>query len=153
MGAVRRVALWSLLIFAGISVVLWLATGYWVILVGSTGSFSFEARDGSAELSVMLLNPQPNSPSRLEMMVWHPAGFGYQLRWWDWSLQGCSTDITVRFPFWFLLAMFLVPAALLRYAGLRGDRRAPKCAVCGYDLRGLPEPRCPECGTCFKRVS
>ena len=23
------------------------------------------------------------------------------------------------------------------------------CAVCGYNLRGLPEPRCPECGTAF----
>lgn len=24
-----------------------------------------------------------------------------------------------------------------------------RCAVCGYDLRGLPAPRCPECGTPF----
>ena len=24
------------------------------------------------------------------------------------------------------------------------------CAKCGYNLRGLPEPRCPECGTPFK---
>jgi hypothetical protein len=23
------------------------------------------------------------------------------------------------------------------------------CIQCGYDLRGLPEPRCPECGTPF----
>lgn len=23
------------------------------------------------------------------------------------------------------------------------------CTECGYDLRGLPEPRCPECGTPF----
>ncbi len=25
------------------------------------------------------------------------------------------------------------------------------CANCGYDLRGLPEPRCPECGRPFRR--
>lgn len=25
------------------------------------------------------------------------------------------------------------------------------CTRCGYDLRGLPQPRCPECGTAFKR--
>lgn len=25
------------------------------------------------------------------------------------------------------------------------------CSCCGYDLRGLPQPRCPECGTPFKR--
>jgi hypothetical protein len=23
----------------------------------------------------------------------------------------------------------------------------PRCGNCGYILRGLPEPRCPECGT------
>ena len=25
------------------------------------------------------------------------------------------------------------------------------CVRCGYNLRGLPEPRCPECGTPFRR--
>lgn len=25
------------------------------------------------------------------------------------------------------------------------------CAKCGYDLRGLPEPRCPECGRPFEK--
>ena len=29
------------------------------------------------------------------------------------------------------------------------DRRAFTCKRCGYDLHGLPEPRCPECGTGF----
>jgi hypothetical protein len=29
------------------------------------------------------------------------------------------------------------------------DRRAFTCKECGYDLRGLPEHRCPECGTGF----
>jgi len=27
------------------------------------------------------------------------------------------------------------------------------CTKCGYDLRGLPEPRCPECGTPFDPTS
>ena len=26
------------------------------------------------------------------------------------------------------------------------------CTTCGYNLRGLPEPRCPECGTPFDRT-
>jgi len=26
------------------------------------------------------------------------------------------------------------------------------CSRCGYDLRGLPEPRCPECGTPFEPI-
>jgi len=29
------------------------------------------------------------------------------------------------------------------------DRLAFRCTRCGYDLRGLREPRCPECGTEF----
>ena len=29
------------------------------------------------------------------------------------------------------------------------DRRAFTCKRCGYDLHGLPESRCPECGTGF----
>ncbi len=27
------------------------------------------------------------------------------------------------------------------------DKDAPRCARCGYDLRGQTLPRCPECGT------
>lgn len=28
----------------------------------------------------------------------------------------------------------------------------PRCASCGYDLRGCPNPRCPECGTAYEPV-
>lgn len=31
----------------------------------------------------------------------------------------------------------------------KGPGIAGRCAQCGYDLRGLREPRCPECGTVF----
>lgn len=45
-----------------------------------------------------------------------------------------------------------VPIALVldrrARAGLR--RQHNHCNVCDYDLRGLPEPRCPECGTPFE---
>ena len=32
------------------------------------------------------------------------------------------------------------------------ERRAFMCKKCGYDLQGLPEDRCPECGTAFDRA-
>ena len=37
--------------------------------------------------------------------------------------------------------------SVLRWASRRKDRS--RCRKCGYPLRGLPEPRCPECGTPF----
>lgn len=35
----------------------------------------------------------------------------------------------------------------------RKRRKMGRCAECDYDLRGLPEPRCPECGTPFDEAT
>ncbi len=32
----------------------------------------------------------------------------------------------------------------------RRPDRSGLCETCGYDLYGLPQPRCPECGTAFR---
>ncbi len=32
----------------------------------------------------------------------------------------------------------------------RQPDRSGLCETCGYNLRGLPQPRCPECGTGFE---
>lgn len=48
---------------------------------------------------------------------------------------------------------FMVASLLLAmYVGDRAvlvERRAFTCTRCGYSLKGLPEPKCPECGTLF----
>jgi hypothetical protein len=46
-------------------------------------------------------------------------------------------------------------AAKARWRALDASdaRRADCCQNCGYLLYGLPEPRCPECGTPFERPS
>jgi hypothetical protein len=57
-------------------------------------------------------------------------------RWgkiWYYSYMGVSL----------LAILYLFEAPLLL------DRRAFTCKRCGYDLTGLSEPRCPECGTDF----
>ena len=52
-------------------------------------------------------------------------------------------------------AVFCVVVAWLFFRevrwGFRAKRRARegRCVTCGYQLTGLPEPRCPECGTAF----
>jgi hypothetical protein len=33
------------------------------------------------------------------------------------------------------------------------ESQLPTCQTCGYSLKGLPEPRCPECGTPFGQES
>jgi len=52
-----------------------------------------------------------------------------------------------------LLTNLGLHAALLGRAVFRyrryGHLRAGHCVRCGYNLKGLPEPRCPECGTPF----
>jgi hypothetical protein len=49
-------------------------------------------------------------------------------------------------PFvFFALALGQIP--LWRRANRRLRRAEGKCEKCGYPLMGLPEPRCPECGT------
>jgi hypothetical protein len=46
-----------------------------------------------------------------------------------------------------ILVAFLVFGALTRHAGpQRPGANETRCRKCGYILRGITEPRCPECG-------
>ena len=47
-------------------------------------------------------------------------------------------------PLWPLTAIFLLGAAIAYRRAAFGPSR---CAGCGYDLRGIPNRNCPECGT------
>ncbi len=68
---------------------------------------------------------------------------------------GYIRSVSISFPL--LLALGGVLAtwyiALLVVEIARASRRLQnRCVKCGYDLCGLPEPRCPECGTGFQEV-
>lgn len=57
---------------------------------------------------------------------------------------------TVVLPFWTMVALLSAyPTIAFVCPPLRRRHRRRKglCLECGYNLRGLPEPRCPECGT------
>jgi len=65
------------------------------------------------------------------------------------SFQGYGRERSLLLPIWFVSACLCAyPIAFFVIMPLqRGRRRGPGfCLVCGYNLTGLPEPRCPECG-------
>lgn len=56
---------------------------------------------------------------------------------------------------WPIFSFWILGAGLIFYGVFGSSVRARdygKCASCGYDLRGLSEPRCPECGKEFASV-
>ena len=53
-----------------------------------------------------------------------------------------------RLPIWIALTAVAVPTLLIWRFGRKPIK--PGHCRCGYDLRGLPEPRCPECGEPFE---
>ena len=76
----------------------------------------------------------------------HIGGW-YDANWWFASSGGVSwSDWWVSMPLYLPFLLIALPTGFLFYR----DRKARPglCAICRYDLRGLPETtmRCPECG-------
>lgn len=60
--------------------------------------------------------------------------------------------VSLRCPLWGIFVLSVsYPIVAFIYGPLRRRRRRKygQCLDCGYDLRGLVEPRCPECATPF----
>jgi hypothetical protein len=59
-------------------------------------------------------------------------------------------ECTLSLPLWMPLMLFVgYSGFLIVFRGAlrrRRRRRRNQCVHCGYNLTGLPEPRCPECG-------
>jgi hypothetical protein len=59
----------------------------------------------------------------------------------------------IGLPFWLITVILLIgPAMALARGPIRRRRRRKRgeCLRCGYNLNGLTEPRCPECGRPFE---
>ena len=59
--------------------------------------------------------------------------------------------VSFFFPIFLALVLSSYPTIAFIRGPLRRYRRRKRglCLKCGYDLRGLTEPRCPECATEF----
>ncbi len=79
--------------------------------------------------------------------------FLFEVTWWRYSKPYMCHDVVVYF--WRIALLFGVPLTfgLVRRGRkhyLELQRRANfQCVGCGYSLRGLTTPVCPECGTVF----
>ncbi len=79
--------------------------------------------------------------------------FGGRWRWRP--IQTSNTSVPVQFnyirvPTWLpVVALLIMPThGIIRGPWVQRRRqRHNQCQHCGYNLQGLPEPRCPECGS------
>jgi hypothetical protein len=72
---------------------------------------------------------------------WTPLPFGY---------GADREDLAVRFGWAGVLTCGC--ALFVRWIPIPRRREAFRCSGCGYDLRGLPGPLCPECGNPFRGI-
>ena len=72
-----------------------------------------------------------------------PVAYGGQLWWIESSF--------FRLPVWPLAILLMIPPIRdsIRERRRLGRKKRNECLECGYNLTGLIEPRCPECGTEF----
>ena len=78
---------------------------------------------------------------------------------WTFSCRRLDTGghrerIEVRLPLWLPTIVFTAASYTCYPLHLQRRRRRRKlglCLKCGYNLRGLTEPRCPECGQEFEK--
>ena len=155
----RRVAKWCGVGVCVLLLVAWGTAPFWVIsfiwsgsAVGlGQGCVSYSRIEGSRMQSPTGVTQGWSAyhPLRWEMRWWGPfyteMRGSSQARGQSRIVQMLARRITV--PLWIPFLLTAIPTAWLFWR----DRKHPPghCHWCGYNLRGLPVARCPECATEF----
>ncbi len=93
----------------------------------------------------------PIPPLSLSRVGAAPTGGPFNARpLWPLWLKSSTGSLYFILPLWIPAAIAALPLAVLgaqRVRALYRARFTQSCPNCGYDLRGLAAPTCPECGS------
>ncbi len=126
--------------------VIWLVSGwvYFGAAARASGSETTITVDRGVVRVFRMVDPAVPGPTGVQV-------FGGRRRppWKGWvrrySTSGSSLSGAVEVPLWPLLALAISPFVV---AWVRRQRFGPgHCPKCGYDLAGLKDGVCPECGS------
>ncbi len=119
---------------------------YWEITETFSVTLGVESGHASCFVSQIL-----ETPSQMAFS-WGDRPFFQERTWhsfavYSYDKRGCLHS-GMSFPLWSAFLLSVCCAMILLRGPLRRHRRQKRneCIHCGYNLTGLPEPRCPECG-------
>lgn len=134
--------------------VVWLLSGWWLLLAGSTfGRASQWSGVGIGEgVVVLIMADRPPEGLRTGVRLLSSSGAAWSRTRWVWpTVERTPVSQQVILPLW----LFWLPLVAgwgwwwvkrRRWRRLLARARRP-CPACGYDLHSLPpEATCPECG-------
>ncbi len=156
----RRIALGVVLMLLATCLGAWIASyrfahGFFIERDGPSVRFVFQSKNGAGVFMWGGMRRQVNED--LDTARWYGGDSGAEGGAWFLGFapspilyidkQGGASHLRFNYS-WF--AIPLVGICVFLYWPLHRARRRRKrgcCTNCGYDLRMLEEPRCPECGT------
>jgi hypothetical protein len=83
------------------------------------------------------------------LAFWHIPPYSAAARRWTLDPLRLVIDVVVWTTLFYLPCAFAIWSIVALKRCVHRYDRSLLCKTCGYDLRGLPEPRCPECGAPF----
>ena len=143
----RAVMKWSGVTLCVLIFALWLVSGFRVVVLAKWNGRCLIQCSASAGVLWCAFrdNPYGRSPDPAEFAYWF--AFPRKEPGWTWPIRPAVWATGGFTPLYLPFLLIALPTGFLFYS----DRkvRSGLCAVCRYDLRGLPETttRCPECGS------